>query len=98
MWKRHLAGCRALHHPGLPRRKSTHPEVCWDWESASTSWSPKTMPTCVPMCVTCLGLIATDSATAVIGAKFGAFFYNLVDDQGERFAPYKPLGRAARSV
>jgi hypothetical protein len=45
-----------------------------------------------------LGLIATDSATAVIGAKFGAFFYNLVDDQGERFAPYKPLGRAARSV
>jgi PAS domain S-box-containing protein len=34
----------------------------------------------------------TDSATAVIGAKFGAFFYNLVDDQGERYAPYKLSG------
>lgn len=25
----------------------------------------------------------TDTATEVIGAKFGAFFYNLIDDQGE---------------
>ncbi|HET6632222.1 MAG TPA: GAF domain-containing protein [Rhodanobacteraceae bacterium] len=27
----------------------------------------------------------TDSATEVIGARFGAFFYNVTDDQGERY-------------
>ncbi|HEV7323326.1 MAG TPA: PAS domain S-box protein [Ensifer sp.] len=39
----------------------------------------------------------TDAATALAGAQFGAFFYNLVDPQGERYTLYA-LSGAARSA
>lgn len=39
----------------------------------------------------------TDSATELSGAKFGAFFYNLVDEQGERYTLYT-LSGAPRSA
>ncbi|MDX3929351.1 MAG: PAS domain S-box protein [Shinella sp.] len=39
----------------------------------------------------------TDSATELSGAKFGAFFYNVTDDQGERYVLYT-LSGAARSA
>ncbi len=34
----------------------------------------------------------TDAATEITGAKFGAFFYNLVDPQGERYTLYALSG------
>jgi len=34
----------------------------------------------------------TDAATELAGAKFGAFFYNAVDDQGERYLLYALSG------
>ena len=40
----------------------------------------------------------TDTATQLTGAKFGAFFYNVISDQGEAFLLYTLVGRAARSV
>ena len=35
---------------------------------------------------------ATDSATELSGARFGAFFYNLADDKGEQFVLYTLSG------
>ena len=35
---------------------------------------------------------ATDTATDVIGAKFGAFFYNVTDEAGERYTLYALSG------
>ncbi len=37
---------------------------------------------------------ATDSATHLTGAKFGAFFYNVVDDDGERYRLFALSGAA----
>lgn len=34
----------------------------------------------------------TDAATNLVGAKFGAFFYNVVDDKGERYTLYTLSG------
>lgn len=34
----------------------------------------------------------TDASTEAIGAQFGAFFYNMVDDQGERYILYTLSG------
>ncbi|HXD97912.1 MAG TPA: ATP-binding protein [Candidatus Acidoferrum sp.] len=34
----------------------------------------------------------TDEATRLAGAQFGAFFYNLVDEQGESYTPYTISG------
>jgi PAS domain S-box-containing protein len=39
----------------------------------------------------------TDSATELCGAKFGAFFYNLIDDHGERYTLYA-LSGASRAA
>src|SRR5690606_38753573 len=39
----------------------------------------------------------TDEATAVVGAKYGAFFYNVVDDNGEAYMLYT-LSGAPRSA
>ncbi|WP_077966472.1 PAS domain S-box protein [Ensifer adhaerens] len=39
----------------------------------------------------------TDAATEIAGAKFGAFFYNLVDPQGERYTLYA-LSGASRAA
>lgn len=36
--------------------------------------------------------LATDAATQVVDAAFGAFFYNAVDDQGERYLVYSLSG------
>ncbi|MBP6879315.1 MAG: PAS domain S-box protein [Phenylobacterium sp.] len=38
---------------------------------------------------------ATDSATHLAGAKFGAFFYNVLDDDGERYQLFALSGAAA---
>ena len=38
----------------------------------------------------------TDTATALCGAKFGAFFYNSVDQHGERYTLYALSGARAR--
>src|SRR5205814_7617460 len=38
--------------------------------------------------------LATDEATALTGAQFGAFFYNVVGEQGEAYALYTFSGVA----
>ena len=40
----------------------------------------------------------TDAATELSGAKFGAFFYNVTDDDGESLHALHAVGRAARGV
>ena len=40
----------------------------------------------------------TDAATQLSGARFGAFFYNVVNQRGESFLLYSLSGRAARGV
>ena len=40
----------------------------------------------------------TDEATALTGAQFGAFFYNVVDKQGEKLHALHALRRAARGL
>ncbi|MGE6784484.1 PAS domain S-box protein [Ensifer adhaerens] len=45
----------------------------------------------------CIVQTVTDAATELAGAQFGAFFYNLVDLQGERYTLYT-LSGAARSA
>ncbi|MGE0745513.1 MAG: response regulator [Rhodospirillales bacterium] len=41
--------------------------------------------------------VVTDSATALTGAAFGAFFYNVIDDKGEAYTLYS-LSGAPRSA
>src|SRR6185369_9522949 len=36
--------------------------------------------------------IVTDAATKLCGAKFGAFFYNIIDSQGEKYLLYSLSG------
>ena len=36
--------------------------------------------------------VVTDAATEVSGAQFGAFFYNVTDDSGERYTLYAISG------
>src|SRR5258708_1927300 len=36
--------------------------------------------------------VVTDAATEVSGAQFGAFFYNVTDDSGERYTLYAIAG------
>ena len=40
----------------------------------------------------------TDAGTQMIGAQFGAFFYNMTDEKGRDVSSVHPLGRARRGV
>jgi GAF domain-containing protein len=41
---------------------------------------------------------ATDAATELTGAQFGAFFYNVIDAKGESYTLYTISGVPARGV